>query len=95
MRPELVPEVEKWLSSANKEGILMIVDDMAIYIHLITDQKTAQKFLRTISSQGQRVDPAAKASTHTSRVRSAVMTPSRQQRQEKEVSVQFKELERY
>lgn len=59
------------------------------------ERDTAAKFIRTISSQGQRDDPATKASTHSSRVRSAVMTPSRQQRmQEKETAQLYKQLER-
>lgn len=77
LKPELVPEVEKWLSTANKK-----------------DQQAANTFLRTISSQGQRPDPATKASTHSSRVRSAVMTPSRQ-RQDKEIGEHYKQMERF
>lgn len=45
------------------------------------DQDVAAGFFRTLSSQGQRPDPASKASLHHSRVRSAVMTPSKKERQ--------------
>ena len=61
----------------------------------LTDREAATNFLRTISSQGQRpVDPASKAAIHKSRVRSAVLTPSRTQRQQQQLSVEFKQMER-
>jgi hypothetical protein len=58
------------------------------------DRNIAAKFMRTITSQGQREDPATKASTHTSRVRSAIMTPSRQLRQDRETAKHYRSLER-
>ena len=61
----------------------------------LLDHDAATKFLRTISSQGQRPDPATKASTHSTRVRSAVMTPSKQQRHEREMAETYKLLGRY
>lgn len=81
-----------WLNKASQKG-----KKSSNNINIITniDRDIATKFIRTISSQGQRPDPATKASTHSSRVRSAVMTPSRQQRQEKETSEIYKQLERY
>ncbi len=47
-----------------------------------TDQEVAGDFLRTISSQGKHPDPATKTAVHRSRVKSAVMTPVRKQREE-------------
>lgn len=46
----------------------------------------AADFFRMLSSHGQRPDPASKASLHHTRVRSAVMTPSRKQRQEQQAT---------
>ena len=60
-----------------------------------TDQDTAAKFFRTISSHGKRPDPASKASLHTTRVRSAVMTPLRKQREEKAAQSYFQHLARF
>ena len=60
-----------------------------------TDQDTAVKFFRTVSSHGKRPDPAAKASLHTTRVRSAVMTPLRKQREEKAAQSYFQHLARF
>ena len=61
-----------------------------------TDQQVAADFFRTMSSHGQRPDPASKASYHRSRVRSAVMTPSRKQRQEQNAAkTAFHQLSRY
>ena len=51
------------------------------------EKEVATNFLRTISSQGSRpVDPASKAAVHRTRVRSAVMTPSRKMRQEQKTA---------
>ena len=44
------------------------------------DKEVAMKFFRTLSSHGKRPDPASKAALHRTRVRSAVMTPTRKQR---------------
>ena len=59
------------------------------------DQDTAAKFFRTLSSHGKRPDPAAKASLHTTRVRSAVMTPLRKQREERATQSYFQHLARF
>ena len=59
-----------------------------------TEQDVAAKFFRTISSHGKRPDPAERASMHSTRVRSAVMTPSRKQREEKNAQSYFQHLAR-
>ena len=59
-----------------------------------TEQDVAVKFFRTISSHGKRPDPAERASMHSTRVRSAVMTPSRKQREEKNAQSYFQHLAR-
>ena len=95
LHSEIVPEVEKWLANASKKGLNNQYWKYSSSFIVYIDRETASKFIRTISSQGQRDDPATKASTHSSRVRSAVMTPSRQQRiQEKETTQLYKQLER-
>jgi len=57
-----------------------------------TDQDVAADFLRTISSHGKRQDPAARASLHRSRVKSAVMTPNKKNRVE--AMEEFRQLSR-
>lgn len=71
----------------------MILCDHYVRSHEL-DRDVATKFIRTISSQGQRYDPATKAATHSSRVRSAVMTPSKQQRHERETAQYYRQLEK-
>ena len=53
---------------------------------LRVEKEVAMNFLRTISSQGSRPDPASKAAVHRTRVRSAVMTPSRKTREEQKMA---------
>lgn len=61
-----------------------------------SEQDVAADFFRTLSSHGKRPDPASKAALHRTRVRSAVMTPSRKQRQEQQDSEStFQQLSRY
>lgn len=50
------------------------------------EQGMAADFFRTLSSHGKRPDPASKAALHHTRVRSAVMTPARKQRQEQQAA---------
>ena len=63
---------------------------------ILTDREAAEKFLRTISSKGQRPEPPTKTSKHATRVRSAVMTPSRAHRmEERDVRNEYQQLERF
>ena len=55
-----------------------------LFVIFFAEKKAASRFFRTLSSQGKRPDPASKAALHSTRVKSAVMTPSRKQRMEKE-----------
>ena len=61
---------------------------------MYTDKEIAEKFFRTLSSHGKRLDPASRAALHRSRARSAVMTPSRKQRQEREIQSLYKQMSR-
>ena len=63
-------------------------------ICIIIERDIAEKFFRTLSSHGKRPDPASRAALHRTRVRSAVMTPSRKQRQEKETQVLYQQMSR-
>jgi hypothetical protein len=58
------------------------------------DKEIAEKFFRTLSSHGKRPDPASRAALHRSRAKSAVMTPSRKQRQEREIQSLYKQMSR-
>jgi hypothetical protein len=58
------------------------------------EKEIAEKFFRTLSSDGKRPDPASRAALHRTRARSAVMTPSRKQRQEKEVQGLYQQMSR-
>ena len=59
-----------------------------------TEKDIAEKFFRTLSSHGKRPDPASRAALHRSRARSAVMTPSRKQRQEREMQALYQQMSR-
>lgn len=58
------------------------------------EQEIAAKFFRTLSSHGKRPDPASRAALHRTRVRSAVMTPTRKQRQERETQNLYQQMSR-
>lgn len=95
----MVPGVEDWLASASKKGIVSLTLKQSHILQVwnfirFSEQEVATKFFRTLSSHGKRPDPAAKAALHRSRVRSAVMTPSQKQREEKNARSAFKHLER-
>ena len=60
----------------------------------LTEQEIAAKFFRTLSSHGKRPDPASRAALHRTRVRSAVMTPTRKQRQERETQNLYQQMSR-
>ena len=61
---------------------------------LFLDQEVATNFFRTLSSHGKRPDPAARAALHRTRVRSAVMTPTRKMREDKATQNTFQQLAR-
>ena len=68
---------------------------MNMFMCVYTEKDIAAKFFRTLSSHGKRPDPASRAALHGTRVRSAVMTPSRQQRQERETQALYDQMSRY
>ena len=68
--------------------------DMVCISFVYTEQEIAEKFFRTLSSHGKRPDPASRAALHRTRVRSAVMTPSRKQRQEREAQNMYQQMSR-
>ena len=63
-------------------------------IVFLLERDIAEKFFRTLSSHGKRPDPASRAALHRTRVKSAVMTPTRKQRQERETQVLYQQMSR-
>ena len=92
------PDVMSCIYNAKNVGLARVyihqICLMNMFMCVYAEQDIATKFFRTLSSHGKRPDPASRAALHGTRVRSAVMTPSRQQRQERETQALYDQMSR-
>lgn len=66
-----------------------------LLISFLVEKEIATKFFRTLSSHGKRPDPASRAALHRTRVRSAVMTPTRKERQDRETQNLYQQMSKW